>query len=87
MSGSGVCAASALRTVQRPLWDMIAEALRPAERDIVRRVIGESLLAENQMLFDEANALSDILGEVRVQVRLASASSDSPTVYPDPKCP
>lgn len=54
-----------LRLVQQLLWSIIEERLTPAERDEVKRAIGVTLVDGNQSLYEEANALSEIIAEVQ----------------------
>ncbi len=60
------CSAAGLRSVKSLLWGELAQHLRPAERDEVKRALGWSLVAENEALFAEAEALADILGDVQI---------------------
>eukprot|EP00899_Mesostigma_viride_P014223 jgi/Mesvir1/22801/Mv14185-RA.1 len=65
MSLSGDTAPTNLRQVQTLLWDRISALLKPAERDEVRRIIGNSVIQENEELFRECDALSEILGDLQ----------------------
>ncbi|GLI69598.1 hypothetical protein VaNZ11_014260 [Volvox africanus] len=58
--------AQQLRVVKQLLWDVISLHLYPAERDEIRRALGNSLLDDNETLFAEAGALADILGDVQL---------------------
>ncbi|GIL75008.1 hypothetical protein Vretimale_2497 [Volvox reticuliferus] len=58
--------AQQLRVVKQLLWDVISLHLYPAERDEIRRTLGNSLLDDNETLFAEAGALADILGDVQL---------------------
>mmetsp|Transcript_128 Transcript_128/g.460 ORF Transcript_128/g.460 Transcript_128/m.460 type:complete len:459 (-) Transcript_128:163-1539(-) len=62
------CPANELRAVQKLLWEDISERLPAAERDEVKRVIGEYIIEGNQQLFDEATALAEIVGDVRLKI-------------------
>lgn len=55
---------SCLRLVRTLLWTQIAARVPEAERDTVRRVVGEAHWAPNEALFAEAEALESILGEL-----------------------
>ena len=48
------------------LWVHISSQLKPAERDEVKHALGRSLIEGNESLFDEAEALADILGTVQL---------------------
>ncbi len=59
------CSANELRTIRTLLWSEISSQLRPAERDEVKGALGRTLIEENESLFSEADALSEILGQVQ----------------------
>mmetsp|Transcript_20989 Transcript_20989/g.45972 ORF Transcript_20989/g.45972 Transcript_20989/m.45972 type:complete len:551 (-) Transcript_20989:363-2015(-) len=61
-----VLAAQDLRVVRELLWSVICKKLKPAEQDEVKRTIGVTLVEENEMLFNEAGALAEILGDVQL---------------------
>ena len=52
------------RLVKKLLWQQIAERIPLAERDTVRRVVGESMWSENDSLFLEVEALESILNDM-----------------------
>lgn len=52
------------RLVRVLLWTQIAARVPSAERDTVRRVVGETHWAPSEALFAEAEALEDILAEL-----------------------
>ena len=55
---------SSSRLVKKLLWTQIAERVPGAERDTVRRVVGESAWSVNDSLFSEAEALESILSDM-----------------------
>ncbi len=58
-------AADELRMVKELLWHAVESRVAPAEREEVRRVLGERVLEENEQIYAEAGALAEIIGEVR----------------------
>mmetsp|Transcript_22289 Transcript_22289/g.26809 ORF Transcript_22289/g.26809 Transcript_22289/m.26809 type:complete len:436 (+) Transcript_22289:378-1685(+) len=58
--------AAELRQVKELIWTRVCANLKPAEHDEVKSVIGARQIEENQSLFEEVNALAEILGDVRV---------------------
>ncbi|MEW5309613.1 MAG: hypothetical protein WDW38_001491 [Sanguina aurantia] len=59
-------AADDLRVVRKLLWEVLSAKLHPAERQEVKRAIGAALIEENTGLFAEADAYSEILGDVQL---------------------
>lgn len=62
-----VVEAHELRVVQQLLWPAIEAKLRPVEREEVKSAVGRLLIEENEGLFQEASALSEIIGDVKLE--------------------
>ncbi|KAJ9509739.1 hypothetical protein QJQ45_011263 [Haematococcus lacustris] len=58
--------ASNLRVVQQLVWTALCEHLKRAEQDEVKQAIGAALVDENELLYNEADALASILGDVQL---------------------
>ena len=72
LGNTGSVPANELRQVTSLLWQSIEGTLHPAEFSEVRRVLGVSVLEENERLMEEASALTEIIGDVRHAVDTAA---------------
>ncbi|KAL9645499.1 hypothetical protein ABK040_000565 [Willaertia magna] len=51
--------------ITKLIWSRISKIINPLEHDVIRRLIGEKLLRENEDLFEELKNLIEILYEYR----------------------
>mmetsp|Transcript_8308 Transcript_8308/g.21453 ORF Transcript_8308/g.21453 Transcript_8308/m.21453 type:complete len:284 (+) Transcript_8308:368-1219(+) len=65
--GPLACSADELRAVRTTIWDLITQSVPAAEQDEVRRIIGSKLIDNNQLVFAEATALAEIIGDIQLQ--------------------
>lgn len=74
VDGKSACSSAPRRHVQSLLWNSILDVIKPPEQPVVKAVIGSSLIEENELLFQEADALEEILQgiEEETQQRLTS---------------